>query len=315
MQEKMLFAGQHDNYGNADEIIGVMLNKRVSAMQVHRVTQAYGKEFSFAVQAERSLTPPLATEIVYAEMDGGMVLTREDKWKEVKVGRVFKSVDCVQENAKRGCILQSQYVAHLGSLEPFCKTMDELLDDYGGTYLKERLVFITDGAVWIHNWSKDMFPNAVHVLDYYHASEHLYDFVKLQFKDDPAGKMWGKQQEALLLDSKVEQVIKEINRLEAANMAAEKGKQDLIGYYTANITRMDYVRYKKIGAGLIGSGAIESAQRTVVQKRLKQSGQRWGIKGAQNVLNLRVVHMNGNWKKVIDCIKNAAVAANFKKAA
>lgn len=311
----MVFAGQHDNYGNANEIIGMMLNKQVSAMQVHRVTQAYGKEFSMPVQASRSLPPPVADDVVYAEMDGGMVLTREDKWKEVKVGRVFKSKDCVEETPKRSCILESQYVAHLGDKELFCKTMDELLDDYGGTQLKERLVFITDGAIWIHNWSKDMFPKAVHVLDYYHASEHLHDFIKLHFKEAPEGKLWGKQQETLLLDSKVTEVIAAINELETNNEAAEQEKKNLIGYYTANIDRMDYARYKKIGAGLIGSGAIESAHRTVVQKRLKQSGQRWGIKGAQNVLNLRVMQMNGQWNKIIDSIKNAAVKANLKIAA
>ncbi len=97
MQEKMVFAGQHDNYGNANEIIGVMLNQQVSAMQVHRVTQAYGKEFPISGQAARSLSPPVAAEVVYAEVDGGMILTREkDNWREVKVGRVFKSKDCVK---------------------------------------------------------------------------------------------------------------------------------------------------------------------------------------------------------------------------
>ncbi len=109
--------------------------------------------------------------------------------------------------------------------------------------------------------------------------------------------------------------MEEINRLKPANTAAEKGRQNLIGYYTANIERMDYPHYKKRGTGLIGSGAIESAHRTVVQKRLKQSGQRWGIAGAQHVLNLRVVHMNGKWNKIIDCIKNAAANANQKTAA
>ena len=50
---------------------------------------------------------------------------------------------------------------------------------------------------------------------------------------------------------------------------------------------MDYKRYKTIEAGLIGSGAIESAHRTVVQKRLKQSGQRWSNSGAQNMLKFK----------------------------
>jgi hypothetical protein len=80
----------------------------------------------------------------------------------------------------------------------------------------------------------------------------------------------------------------------------------LINYYTSNAYRMDYQAYKNIGAGIIGSGAIESAHRTVVQKRMKQSGQRWSNQGAQNMLNLRVLNMNQQWDKVVQLIKRAA---------
>jgi hypothetical protein len=66
----------------------------------------------------------------------------------------------------------------------------------------------------------------------------------------------------------------------------------IINDYTNNIERMDYKTYKNIRVGLIDAGAIESAHRTVVQKRMKQSGQRWSNKGAQNMLNLRVLSMN-----------------------
>jgi len=53
-------------------------------------------------------------------------------------------------------------------------------------------------------------------------------------------------------------------------------------------------RNRKPGAGIIGSGAIESAHKTVVQERLKLPGQRWNNKGAQNVLNLRAAHKSRN---------------------
>lgn len=66
---------------------------------------------------------------------------------------------------------------------------------------------------------------------------------------------------------------------------------------------MKYQDYAKIGCGIIGSGAIESAHRTVVQKRMKQSGQRWSYKGAQNMLNLRVVRKNNSWNKIIELTK------------
>lgn len=71
---------------------------------------------------------------------------------------------------------------------------------------------------------------------------------------------------------------------------------------------MDYKKYKQIGCGIIGLGAIESAPRTVVQKRIKQSGQRWSSKDAQNMLNLfRVTYMNEKWDNVIQLVKT-----NFK---
>ncbi len=55
---------------------------------------------------------------------------------------------------------------------------------------------------------------------------------------------------------------------------------------------MNYQEYTKIWCGIIGSGAIESAHRTLVQKRMKRSGQRWSWKGAQHILNLGVVRKN-----------------------
>jgi len=63
------------------------------------------------------------------------------------------------------------------------------------------------------------------------------------------------------------------------------------------------IQDKNIGCGIIGSGAIESAHRTVIQRRMKLSGQRWGIKGAKNMLRLRVIAMNKQWAKVIDFLK------------
>ena len=66
---------------------------------------------------------------------------------------------------------------------------------------------------------------------------------------------------------------------------------------------MDYKKYRSIGAGIIGSGSIESAHRTVIQKRMKLSGQHWTKLGATNMLRLRVISMNNQWHKVINAIK------------
>lgn len=102
------------------------------------------------------------------------------------------------------------------------------------------------------------------------------------------------------MGGKVKRVIENTNTLAGEkNEAAAK----LDDYYGTNQDRMDYPQYKKIGCGMIGSGAIESAHRTVVQKWMKQSGQRWTKKGAQNMLNFRVIYMNERWYKIIRLAK------------
>ena len=68
---------------------------------------------------------------------------------------------------------------------------------------------------------------------------------------------------------------------------------------------MKYQTYQNAGF-IIGSGAIESAHRTVVQQRLKLSGQRWTEKGAQQIVNLMAIHKSNRWGEVIKLIKMAA---------
>ncbi|MGH7240135.1 MAG: UPF0236 family transposase-like protein, partial [Candidatus Saccharimonadales bacterium] len=266
---------------------------------VYRVTDSYGAEIGRTTDdSERILVPLQAEEKMYIETDGSMIFTREEGWKEVKVGRIFKSGDCIRNDGKPGCITHSQYMAHLGDCKAFRERMEDLIDAYGAS--AEQLVFISDGAIWIKKWIEDAYSGAISMLDYFHAAEHLYEFVNAYFKDKEQGKLWGKQQEGLLLKGKVKKVIKNIETLAGEeNDAAGK----LTDYYRTNQDRMDYPRYKKIGCGIIGSGAIESAHRTVVQKRMKQSGQRWTRKGAQNMLNLRVTYMNEQWCKIIHLAK------------
>lgn len=288
----MVYAGQMESYGNCNEAIKKFIDVEVSATQVYRVADLYGNEVGKELNRESVLEPVRKDEVLYAQADGSMILTREKGWAEVKLGRVFKSSNCIHSGEKPGWISNSQYIAHLGGYKQFTGQMDNLLDSHGN--LGERLVFISDGAMWIRNWIEDAFPNAVSILDYYHASEHLHEFSNKFFKDKEQEKRWAEEQKQLMLDGCIATVIDNIKKIASNNAAADK----LIAYYEDNKGRMDYKRYKQIGCGIIGSGAIESSHRTVIQKRMKQSGQRWSIRGAQNMLNLRVVSKNGQWDKI-----------------
>ena len=260
---------------------------------------------------------------MYVEIDGSMIPTREndEPWKEVKLGRLFRGADCLNPNTDDAYLLDSQYVGHFGSSAEFCKKAGGVINAYGD--LKNRLVFINDGATCIlvlctkyevREWIADHYPLAVSVLDFYHALEYWYEFAEKAFSNDTVQKdEWCDLQRKLLLDSKVETVLDNIN----STKASEKDKKKITNYYHNNKGRMKYKEYRNIGCGIIGSGAIlvlctkyavESAHRTVIQKRMKQSGQRWSIKGAKNMLRLRVISMNKQWAKVIDFLKMPQLA-------
>ena len=303
MQELMVYAGQLDCYGRSHEVIKQFLQVEVNASQVYRVTDTYWEELGKTVNEEKTLAPIKQQETLYVQADGSMILTREENWKEVKVGRLFNASDCIRMNEKPGWIKQSQYVAHLGDHRCFIEQMDKLIESYGS--LGERLVFISDGAPWIRNWMADTFPDAVSILDYYHATQYPYPFAESHFTDRQESLRWIEMQKKLLLNSKVTIVVDNIRKLAHGQPHARK----VLEYFQANQNRMDYKKYLQIGCGIIGSGAIESAHRTVVQKRLKLSGQRWSKKGAQNMLNLKVTEMNRQWSKAVKLVKTEFKAA------
>jgi hypothetical protein len=286
------------------------LHVDITEMQLFRISDYYGERLAETLASNECLAPLSNKEdVVYAMGDGSMILTREEQWKEVKLGRIFRGKDCMQPKGKVGKIVQSQYVSHLGSCTDFTEKMERVLDSYGD--LHERLIFITDGAVWLRNWIADAYPNAVSILDFYHAKEYLCDFAKAFFKDEKERKSWVEQQSELLLQSKAEQVIQTVKSLTQRQRNKEPAIK-LINYYTDNLERMDYKRYQSIGKGLIGSGAMESSHKTVIQCRMKLSGQRWSKKGAKNMLCLRTLKMNKQWDKVIEAIHQHA---KFKIAA
>lgn len=297
MQELMVYAGQMDCYENCNDVIDKFLDIPVSSSQVHRVTDTYGSEAGKTINEHTTLMPLKKQEVLYIEADGSMLLTREEGWKEVKLGRLFKASDCIHAGGKPGWISNSQYVAHLGGHKTFTHQMEHLIDSY--SHQGNKLVFITDGAPWLKNWIEDAYPSSHSILDYYHACEYLHTFSREYFGNKEAEEQWVKEQKELLLESSAGEVIKNVEQLNSSKKEAKK----LIEYYSANADRMDYKQYRQTGCGIIGSGAIESAHRKVIQKRMKQSGQRWSKQGAQHMLNLRVIKCNHQWEKIVALTK------------
>ena len=305
LQELVTYAGQTDCYGRCEEILEQFTTVKISSSQVYRVTDYVSESLKKEDhKTERTLSPLSKNDILYVEPDGSMICTRnKESWKEIKLGRLFKEGDCLNPNSVSSCLQDSQYVGHFGTSADFGEKLSRVIDSYGD--LKNRLVFITDGAAWIREWIADLYPVSVSILDFFHVMEHLYEFADKAFPNASSEKKeWCEKQKELLLSSDVELVLDNI----VSTHAKEEDKQRLITYYQNNKKRMRYKQYRNIGCGIIGSGAIESAHRTVIQKRMKLSGQRWSTNGVENMLRLRIISMNKQWSKVIDLFKKTPLA-------
>jgi len=289
--------GQEEVYEQSSELLEKYLRVRVCAKQIERLCNTYGEALCEPLYEER-LDQQRSSE-VYVMADGSMVLTRDEKWKEVKLGRIFEQGDHYEQSKGRSGILHSQYVADFESLQGFTDKMESCIPT------QSKLIFIADGAPWIWKWVESLYPQATQILDFYHAKEHACKFATLQFSDPSQRGAWIEKVDSYLKEDQLDLLIEELNHLPAPNQKARKARDKLIQYYWNNYHRMQYKTFKENG-WLIGSGPIESAHRTVIQKRLKRAGQRWHQHNAQKLLNLRVANLSNKWDLIVDSFKNAA---------
>jgi len=303
----MVLAGVSDVYSKSNDLLNSFLGINISESQVYRVTDYLGNAVASDVMVEVEHAKLNNNERVYASIDGSMI-QMDRGWQEIKLGRVFRE-DCRSENGikEQGKIRykldESTYSGNLGSNTDFIPKFEASLGtykDYGN-----RLVFITDGAQWIHNYLTGRFPDAIHILDYFHAVEHLADFAKINFSDTTRRRNWVKDQEGELLERSAKNVIDNLLKLRNLSNDAKKRRTSLVEYYKNNIARMDYKLFRNQGL-MIGSGPMEAAHRTVIQTRMKRSGQRWTPAGAQAMLNLRVIRESNRWNCVSKILMQAA---------
>lgn len=301
VQEDMLHLSQLSVYADASETFARFTNREISPSQYQRVVQYYGDKLGD--QIEYTQQKPVDKSVHYTMVDGSMVFT-DDGWKEIKVGRHFSSDD-VHEigNNKRREIRQSLYHAQMIDSTSFTKNMDVLIERALPKYGKH--VFLNDGAVWIENWIAERYPNAVSILDFQHGIGHVSDAVKALTPDT-------QKQQDLLITYKT--MILEGNVLKVVAMLAAKAKKSgkeidgVLQYLRHNAYRMKYDEYLEDGL-LIGSGAIEAAHRTVIQSRMKLSGQRWVKAGVDAMLKLRTRYESKKW----DTVKNKILEVNFNQ--
>ncbi len=293
-----MLLGQEETFSASSELLSRLCGVDLSDKQVENLCHHYGELLEEEVIDNELVVGNKSDELHYAMVDGSYILSRESGWTETKVGRIFKSSDNFSISSKRRMIHRSDYVAHIGNHKDFTAKMSPYLDRLN------NVVFIADGASWIWKWVEDCYPSAVEILDFYHAFEKIGQWGSLFFKDTAKLQVWCERCKELLLEDKVGEVISEVSNMVCSGDVLTK-RASLLTYLSHNQGRMRYKTYLERGY-LIGSGAIESAQRTVVQHRCKRSGQRWTLKGGQQILNLRTIKLSNKWRNVVNLVRMAA---------
>jgi len=289
LQEQMCRMGSKLTFEESEEELNELLSIPTNAKQIERLCHYYGEalneiDWRAAYSDGIQLRIPFNRQL-YISMDGSMLLTRdkEQAWKEVKLCRMFYNTDRVESVSKnRNMITDSRYVAHLGGHEEFLDKVLEVIPQGANA------VFIADGAKWIWNWIDDYYPKSIQILDFYHCKEHLCCFAKEYFIEKEA-LIWVEDCIDKLKTERVDVFLKELEELPDKNKGLLKSKNKLLAYLTNNKKRINYGKFIREGL-LIGSGPIESANREVIQKRMKLSGQRWTVQGAKQMLNLRTCY-------------------------
>lgn len=295
------YMGQKEVFQEASESIGRLTGAELSAKQVERLCHYYGtlleSELEASILAGETADTFTGKEAQphYLMADGALFMTREDSWKEAKLARIFRSGDCLDLGGEdaRGWIRESQYVVHLGGCKEFLEKLEYRIHSL------KRIVIVADGAPWFWDWVESHYPDMLQILDFYHATQHLWAFARERFKDESERKQWGQAMTGLLLEDGIDEVLEELLNMEkSTSKAAEKARMSLIRYYKTHQKRMKYKTFRDQGL-LIGSGPIESAHRDVLQERLKLSGQRWTFAGWQAVANLRALEKGSQWHRMI----------------
>lgn len=147
-----------------------------------------------------------------------------------------------------------------------------------GADMAHELVFVADGAKWIWELVDLNFPQAVQIVDWYHAVEYLSPIATALFADEQEAEAWRERMVTRLWQSEIDEVIATCQALRDHPRAGEVAAKAAT-YYENNKHRMDYARFRHEGY-LIGSGTVESGCKQIATMRLKRSGARWTKEGA-----------------------------------
>ena len=311
------WAQNQGSYQRAEDAIADALRIRVNDDTVRQVANYVGgivfrndcqraEEAYSHLKSGEIVQSKTVNGVIYIETDGATLNTRlKDEagstWRENKLGEVFSSDHIHYWTDRKGNhqhqILQKEYISYVGSVKEFKKHLLACAIRNGYGRFKETVV-LSDGATWIRNMVGEIFPDAQQILDFFHLCENVHEYAKAVFNGDESKFIpWAKSICDELKASHCQSVLRELEPFKDRKPSANT--VNLYCYICNNINNIDYAVYQEKGY-FIGSGPVESGNKTVLQDRLKRAGMRWNTITAQAMLTLKSKAESKVWYRDVE---------------
>jgi len=295
-------------FAKAARLLEDLAGVRLTIKRAERAAEASGAAQAAAVR-ERSaaiagrklvpLPPSPLPDMLYGAIDGtGVTMTaretagREGKGedgkartREIKLA-VFFTQD--ELDAKGYPVRDRDSCSYIATFEPAAVFGDMVKAEgirRGADHVRQ-LTILGDGAAWIWNIATDKFPEATCIVDLFHAREHLHSLTRcLEFMLGDRKQEWLAARMEDLDYGYIDGIEAAVRKYPLEGVKKEEADREL-GYFLNNAPRMRYNWFRSRGL-FVGSGVVESGCKAVIGQRLKMSGMRWTVPGADAIATLR----------------------------
>ncbi|MBU2431883.1 MAG: hypothetical protein KKH99_14415 [Proteobacteria bacterium] len=248
-----------------------------------------------------------AGPVLVSDGKGRKASKGDNDWRDVRALLIYREADVADCSKDRRKILHRRVLAHVGTQDQWRQLLHLAFHDEG-VYVAREVVVVADGGAGIWDTIGELLPSTrarkvTQILDWCHAVSYLWKVAKKwkrgnRRKDVLARAQWVDVLVDYLAQGKLANVLQRLRRLQRG----KKGElfheiRRCLDYLEGHRGRMHYPQYRKAGM-TIGSGAIESVHKWVIQARCKQAGMAWSEAGINAMMRLRCVWASGRWDEI-----------------
>lgn len=308
VRRMMAVVGSENSFDHGREQLQLLAGLEVTAKAVERQAEAIGADIARQEQAQIARAKQLEfpeilggqVAVLYIEMDGTQVPIRRSeldghpgrvegqpaRTREVKLGCVFTQTTTDEQGRPVRDEDSTTYTGAIEAAEEFGHRM--YTEAWGRGWTRaEKKVILGDGAEWIWNIADQHFPGAIQIVDLYHARQHLWELARALYPGgEPQQKRWILCQQHLLDGGEIEKLVCSLRSLQTDHPELADRIRLEADYFERNAERMRYPEFRRQRL-FVGSGVIEAGCKTVIGRRLKQSGMFWSVRGANAIIALR----------------------------